>query len=87
MHESAWDAVVSHEAGNPQDPPLSIPHELRTRLAIITFLSGNLDLLYERLDDDKRRRLICDLRKHTRELSGLIENMLELGDEEMSLSA
>ena len=87
MQESAWDAPASYEAGNPQDPPLSISYELRTRLAIITFLSGNLDLLYERLGDDKRLGLIRDLRKHTQELSGFLESVLEPGDEEMPLSA
>lgn len=51
-------------------------HELRTQLAAITLLSGNLDLLYERLDDEQRRKLIKDLRRHTHALNDLAGELL-----------
>jgi K+-sensing histidine kinase KdpD len=51
---------------------------LRTSLAIITLVSGNLDLLYERLDDEERQRMIRSIRKHTQKLNDLIGDMLEL---------
>ena len=63
-------------ARRPQLPGRDIHHELRTELAAITLLSGNLDLLYERLDDEKRRKLIKDLRKHTHALNDLASDLL-----------
>ena len=60
----------------PVQPGRDISHALRTQLAIITLLSGNLDLLYERLDDEKRRSIIKDLRKHTHELNDLARDLL-----------
>jgi hypothetical protein len=57
-------------------PDLDISHTLRTQLTIITLLSGNLDLLYEQLDDDKRRAMIKDLRKHTHLLNELAGDVL-----------
>jgi signal transduction histidine kinase len=56
----------------------NVSHELRTPLSIITLLSGNLDTLYERLDDEKRRTMIRDIRTHTRALNDLISDVLEL---------
>jgi hypothetical protein len=41
-------------------------------------LSGNLDLLYERLDDARRRKMIRDIRNHTQRLTELIGDVLEL---------
>jgi hypothetical protein len=55
-----------------------ISHAVRTRLAIITLLSGNLDMLYERLNDDKRRKMIQDIRTHTQILSDLLCDVLEV---------
>lgn len=57
-------------------PDLDISHTLRTQLAIITLLSGNLDLFYERLDDEKRRAMIKDLRKHAHALNNLAGDIL-----------
>lgn len=65
---------------------VDVAHELRTSLAIITLLSGNLDILYERLDDVKRRRMIRDIRKHTQRLSDSIKDVLEGGNESMPIS-
>ena len=56
------------------DPDLS--HDVRTQLAILTLVSGNLDILYDRLDDEKRRQMVRDIRKHTRMLSDLAADML-----------
>jgi CheY-like chemotaxis protein len=57
------------------------PHDLlealRTRLAILTLLSANLDTLYERLGDDKRQQMIRDLRRHSQALNGLFLSLLE----------
>jgi K+-sensing histidine kinase KdpD len=55
-----------------------LAHELRTSLAVITLVSGNLDLLYDRLNDEKRRRMIRDIRKHMQKLNALVDNVLEL---------
>jgi signal transduction histidine kinase len=57
---------------------LDIAHELRTSLAIITLLSGNLEILYDRLDDDRRRKMIGDIRQQTRHLNGIIGELLVL---------
>jgi signal transduction histidine kinase len=59
---------------------MDIAHELRTSLAIITLISGNLEILYDRLDDDRRRKMIGDIRKHTNRLNGLIGDLLALCD-------
>jgi len=57
-------------------PDQDISHLLRTQLAIITLLTGNLDILYERLDDDRRREMIRDIRAHTRVLNDLAISLL-----------
>ena len=56
----------------------ALAYELRTLLGIITLVSGNLDLLYERLSDDQRRKMIWDLRTYTRKLNDLIDDVLAL---------
>lgn len=64
---------------NLEDPvEIDLSHELRTSLAIITLLSGNLDLLYAQLDDNRRHRMIQDIRKHTRRVNELVGEVLEL---------
>jgi len=55
-----------------------LSHELRTSLAIITLISGNLDLLYERLEDHERKKMIRDIRKHTQKLNDLVGDVLTL---------
>ena len=56
----------------------NISHELRTPLSIITLLSGNLDTLYERLGDEKRRSMIRDIRRHAQVLDELIGDVLDI---------
>jgi len=99
QQESACDVLDSHDAGRPirftgvqgdltliNEARKRNSHELRTCLAAITFLSGNLDLLYEGLDDGKRRSMIRDIRKHTQKLNRFVEDMLEMGNEEVPIS-
>jgi len=56
----------------------NVSHELRTPLSVITLLADNLDTLYERLNDDKRRQMVRDLQKHTEILNNLIGDILDL---------
>jgi PAS domain S-box-containing protein len=56
----------------------NVSHELRTPLSVITLLVGNLDALYERMDDEKRRKLIRDIRGNIQVLNDLIINVLEI---------
>jgi PAS domain S-box-containing protein len=56
----------------------NVSHELRTPLSVLTLVSDNLDTLYDRLDDQKRRKLIHDIQKHTQVLNELIGDILEL---------
>ena len=65
---------------------LDLAHELRTSLAVITLLSGNLDLLYERLNDGERQKMIRDIRKHTQKLNELVAGVLALSGERESLA-
>jgi signal transduction histidine kinase len=73
--EGPQDSRGLDESGNLEDLAQRISHELRTCLSIVTFLSGNLDLLYERLDDEKRRKMIRDIRKHAQKINSLVESM------------
>ncbi|RRR76645.1 MAG: hybrid sensor histidine kinase/response regulator [Candidatus Viridilinea halotolerans] len=56
----------------------NVSHELRTPLSIIALHSGNLDTLYHRLDDERRRQLIREIRFQTGLLDDLIGDVLEL---------
>ncbi|MGD8624896.1 MAG: ATP-binding protein [Anaerolineae bacterium] len=56
----------------------NVSHELRTPLSIIALISGNLDRLYDRLDDDKRHKLIRDIREQAQLLTDLIGDVLEI---------
>lgn len=56
----------------------NVSHELRTPLSVLTLLSGNLDRLFERLDADKRRKMVRDIREHTQVLNDLINSLLEI---------
>ncbi|MCL4294115.1 MAG: response regulator [Anaerolineae bacterium] len=56
----------------------NVSHELRTPLSILTLVSDNLDLLYERLDEQKRRKMIRDIQKQTQILNELIGDILEV---------
>lgn len=53
-------------------------HELRTPLAALSLLAGNLDMLYDQLSAERRREMIRKVRGHTRVLSELVENVLQL---------
>ncbi|MGB0386068.1 MAG: response regulator [Ardenticatenaceae bacterium] len=56
----------------------NVSHELRNPLSVITLLSGNLDNLYDRIDDNKRRQLISEIRKEARSLKELINGVLDI---------
>ena len=56
----------------------NVSHELRTPLSILTLVSDNLESLYNRLDDDKRQKMIRDIQKHTQILNDLINDVLEI---------
>jgi PAS domain S-box-containing protein len=56
----------------------NVSHELRTPLSVITLLGDNLDTLYDRLSDGKRREMIRDIQKHTEVLNNLIGDILEI---------
>lgn len=67
-----------------QDPPelsASLAHELRTSLAALTLLSGNLDLLYDRLDDARRRKMIRDMRRHMHRLNSMVCDILDIDED------
>jgi PAS domain S-box-containing protein len=56
----------------------NVSHELRTPLSIITLISGNLDRLYDRLSDEKRRKMIQDIRDQAQVLNDLVGDVLEI---------
>jgi two-component system phosphate regulon sensor histidine kinase PhoR len=56
----------------------NVSHELRTPLSVITLLGDNLDTLYDRLNDEKRRQMVRDIQKHTEVLNSLIGDILEI---------
>jgi two-component system phosphate regulon sensor histidine kinase PhoR len=56
----------------------NVSHELRTPLSVIALIGGNLDNLYDRLDDEKRQKMIRDIREHTQVLNDLIGDVLEI---------
>jgi PAS domain S-box-containing protein len=56
----------------------NVSHELRTPLSVIALVSGNLDVLYERLSDEKRQRMIRDIRQHAQVLDDLVGDVLEI---------
>lgn len=73
------DITPLKEADRLKDQFISnVSHELRTPLSVIALISGNLERLYDRLDDDKRRKMIHDIREHAQVLNNLIGDVLEL---------
>ncbi|NTU81021.1 MAG: GAF domain-containing protein, partial [Chloroflexales bacterium] len=56
----------------------NVSHELRSPTSLITMLAGNLEMLYERLDDARRLEVVGEIRKHARALSELIGDVLEI---------
>jgi PAS domain S-box-containing protein len=73
------DVTPLKEAERLKDQFVSnVSHELRTPLSIITLLSGNLDTLFDRLNPDKRRSMVRDIREHAQVLNDLISSVLEI---------
>jgi hypothetical protein len=58
-----------------------LSHDVRTSLAIVTLLCGNLDLFYEKLPDDERREMILKLRAEVARLNQLVSDVLALGND------
>ncbi|MCB0190500.1 MAG: response regulator [Anaerolineae bacterium] len=56
----------------------NVTHELSTPLSIATLLADNLGLLYEHIEDEKRRKMIQNIQKHMRVLNNLVDNVLEI---------
>ncbi len=56
----------------------NVSHELRTPLSVITLISGNLERLYDRLDDERRRKMIHDIRDQADTLNDLVADILEI---------
>ncbi|HJS29969.1 MAG TPA: ATP-binding protein [Anaerolineales bacterium] len=56
----------------------NVSHELRTPVSVITLLTDNLESLYDRLSDEKRKKLIGDIREHSQVLNDLISSVLEI---------
>jgi signal transduction histidine kinase len=68
------------DADGISDFPPDLSHELRTSLAIVTLLCGNLDRLYERMEDKDRRTMVHKMRKHVQRLNDLVGGVLALGE-------
>ena len=73
------DITPIKEAERLKDQFISnVSHELRTPLSVITLVSGNLDRLYDRLGEKKRRQMVHDIRGHVSALDEVIEDVLEI---------
>jgi len=73
------DITPIKEAERLKDQFISnVSHELRTPLSVITLVSGNLDLLYDHLSDEQRRKMVRDIRQHAQVLEDLVGDVLEL---------
>lgn len=79
---SVWvqrDITPLKEAERLKDQFISnVSHELRTPLSILTLLVGNLDRLYDRLEEAKRKEMIQDVREQIGVLSDLVGDVLEI---------
>ena len=56
----------------------NVSHELRTPLSVLTLLSGNLENQYERLPDEKRKKIIHNIREQAKVLKELVDSVLQL---------
>lgn len=93
QQEYGYQVSASHDVGVPMgmmgaqsmlafsDLEIDLSHELRTSLAIIMLISGNLDFLYDRLDEQERRKMIRNIRRHTQKMSELVDDLLQFCDE------
>lgn len=59
---------------------VDLAHELRTTLAVITLSSGNLELLYDRLSDEQRQKMIREIRAQIQKLNEFIGDILALSN-------
>lgn len=79
---SVWvqrDITPLKEAGRFKDRFVSdVSHELRTPLSAIALVAGNLENLYDRVDDSKRRQMIRSIREQVGLLNDLIGGVLEI---------
>lgn len=79
---SVWvqrDVTALKEAERLKDRFISnVSHELRTPLSIIALIVGNLDRLYDELDDARRRDMIRSIREHVGMLGELVGDVLEI---------
>jgi len=73
------DVTQLKEAQRVKDQFVSnVSHELRTPLSVLLLASGNLDTLYDRLTEERRRRIIRDVWEQCQVLSELIHDVLEV---------
>lgn len=73
------DVTQLKEAQRVKDRFVSnVSHELRTPLSVLLLASGNLDMLYDRLTEDQRRKTIHDLWEQSQILNDLIRDVLEV---------
>ena len=73
------DITPLKEAQRAKDAFVSnVSHELRTPLSVITLIGDNLNTLYDRLNESRRRKMINDIQKHSQALEDLIEDVLVL---------
>lgn len=75
------ESALKGEADSLSNSTTDLSHELRTSLAIITLLCGNLDRLYERLGDEERRTMIQKMRRQTQRLNELVSDALTVRQE------
>jgi PAS domain S-box-containing protein len=79
---SVWvqrDISLLKEADRIKDQFVSnVSHELRTPLSVLTLAAGNLDRLYDRLDDSKRRGMVRSMREQIGLLNDLVGDVLEM---------
>jgi signal transduction histidine kinase len=77
--QAEMEAAVAQETARLKDLFISnVSHELRTPLAVLTLLSGNLEALYGRLDDTKRRGMVRQIRDQVAVLNQLVGSVLEI---------
>lgn len=76
--EAHRNCVRFAEQHTREEDMLDLSHELRTTLGVLTLVSGNLDLLYDRLNDEQRQKMIRDMRIHTQKMNDFLVDVLEL---------